>query len=330
MNKNMLRIFFLTLLVTAPLASQKQATTLERLTKSTPLILHASIENVALANETLAVTFTPIEVLRGTLTSAARLVEPGHRHCGCALHGLKRGQRVLLFLDQRRSGLATRGGGRGIVMTDRGALDAVRALVKVTAVTARIGLLVNQLAHASPRVREDAALALPTLPRLETADQRSKTAISAALDSAAKTASPALVGLLIADARTTPDHAARVAWAIYLTANGIAPLASRVLLEEIPVAATLRAAPLTALRNDVARIRVARLLADTGAATARPLVTQLLTTSNRTVRREAAVALLALGSTKAVVEKSVGKTLAGEAGRTLAIRKRKRFQAIRP
>ena len=76
-------------------SAQKQATTLEVLTRRAPVILRITVTTTQRRGNELVVAFAATEALRGKLTVAPVLREPFGRHCGGSCHGLAKGQELV-------------------------------------------------------------------------------------------------------------------------------------------------------------------------------------------------------------------------------------------
>jgi hypothetical protein len=214
---------------------------------------------------------------------------------------------------------------------ENGEFTAIDALVRTREMAARIRLLAAHLGHRSPRVREDAALALPFMPGLEQVDPATKEVIGGALEVASREPDgPCTFGLLMTAARVLPAKGAETAWKLFLDRKRtrLHGFAERYLREQLPGPVMVGTAPVNT-RDVKDRVRVARVLGHSRLREARVSLERLAMDERETVRFEAVSGLLRLGVDAKSLEAKVGRRLVATARAKLAP-PRPRFRAIRP
>lgn len=308
--------------------AQRQASTLEAMTRKATIIATIVVGTTERQGETLRVAFAPERYLRGRLATATVLRELDHRHCGSACRGLTRGARLVLFANEIQGRITPLGGSRGLVHLGRGELAAIEALLATQAAAPRIRLVAAQLDHAAPRVRDDAALALPLMAGLEDVDDATKSKIVQALRDELESDGTRMFGLLLATVRAAPRVAAAAAWQLRLDRQRrrLHGFAQRLLVRDLPARSVLDAAPPmpgTAHR----RVLVARVLGALGAV-AGPALEKLLAGSDDASRPEIVASLLAAGADARALETRLGRRVLQQATSTLAARGRARFRVI--
>jgi hypothetical protein len=191
------------LLSTAALA-QRAATTLAELVRRAEAAAQVAVLDVDADDPagTRAVVRT-VRPLWGSPPERIVLAEPAGRACGRALFGLVRGAGLVVFLVRDRDGhwRAVGTDARCLPSLEPGLVDHALALHNAAGPAARSALLIDGLASASARVREDAALALPALGGLEAIDARTRARVATALRQALGRADDATLALLRAAAR---------------------------------------------------------------------------------------------------------------------------------
>ncbi len=313
----------------APILAQKQASTLERMTRTSDIIAHVSVRSTKEAGLQLETVLAVRKLMHGTHDGDIVLRELSQRHCGSACHGLDVGEQFMLFAARRGTKLVPIGGSRGLVAIHPGTLAAITRLLETHGTKERLALLTTQLADNDTRVREDAALALPTLRGLEGLGDVQAKQLRAALATSARGKDGRLPCLLLAAVRAVPRDAARTAWRIFAdpTSRRIAPLAASVLLQA-PRPIMLGTIDLNAFPKEPDRVHLAELLAKAG-RTARPSLERLLRDKHRSVQTAATAALLELGTSARTLQARVGAAVLGQAQASLAARSKRRFRAIR-
>ena len=315
----------------APATAQKQATTIEQLTRRAPLVFRIRVVRNHAVGRRIELRFEVLESLAGKLSVEPKIVEPLARHCGSACHGLNAGQRLVLFAELVRGSLRPIGGARGLVHVGRGELAVIRALLRERDASKRLSLVGAQLQHPSARVREDAALSLAHMPGLEKANVAFKAQLQAALQRSLTENSIQIYGLLTASIRAAPERAAETAWSLVLETKrrGLESLGRRVLLKEVDARYALASAPLAAASVS-SRLRVARLISDLASPLARGPLERLARDRTPDVRSEALIGLLDLGVRPTGLVKSYGAREVQGAVAERIQRRKKRFRAIRP
>ncbi|MGE3173084.1 MAG: hypothetical protein AB7O97_10710 [Planctomycetota bacterium] len=247
----------------ALLPAQQQATTLALLSQQAAV--------VAVARATAAtdpspewhrVEFRTVEVLRGAVDESFALLEPAGRCCGRALFAVEPGQELLLFLDRRGAALHPRAGDRGVLPAEPAVLAHVRDLLAAAGDdAATAGALTAGLSSPTLRVRLDAALTLPALPRL-VADATGRDRVFAALRACAQVPDTALPALAAAAVRLDGARAALELLPPYLGATD--PGVVRALgaaLTSLPAHALGTALAAAPLSTPDQQVRAAELLA---------------------------------------------------------------------
>ncbi|GEM_PF-5979339 len=249
------------------LAAQAEASTLEVLTRKAPLVLEVECGNPEVRGGFLRMPFRVIETIRGRLSAPPVFLEPASgtgRVCGGALAGLRKGDRLLAFLLERPRGPLPIGGARGLLPAKSAEARAARLLLSVKDPDSRIRLVLRQCGSDSPRVRADAAFALPSMPGWEKAGPDLRARLRAACGRMLRRRGDRVLGLslLQALARSEPVQAANLSWTLLLSEKDRdlhAPLRAW-MLRALPASVVLGAfrAPPPAARE--ARRRAATLL----------------------------------------------------------------------
>ena len=319
------------LVAAAPAAAQKQATTIEQLSRRAPLVLRIRVTQNRAVGRRIELRFAVLESLRGKLGVDAKLQEPLQRHCGSACHGLSSGQELVLFGQVTRGRLRPIGGSRGLVHVGLGELAEIRKLLAERDAAKRLAIVTAQLQHRSARVAEDASLALSQMPGLEKASAALKARVRVALQRSLNENGIQVYGLLTAAMRSEPAHAAEAAWSLVLETKrrGLTSLGRRVLLKEIASEHTLSTAPLSANAAS-SRTRVARVLAELATPKARSALETLARDRIADVRNEALIGLLGLGLQPAGLARSYDEREIQTALAERRQRQSKRFRAIKP
>lgn len=223
--------------------------------------------------------FRTDELLKGGLGASFVVLEPAGACCGRSLFALQPGAACLLFLQRRGPALHPLGGARGVLAFDPALTEHVRGLLTAPDAAATAARLANGLQSPLPRIADDAAHALASLPQL-TLDRNRRDVVAVALAHAVRTrlataASLVEVAVRIADAplldtllplyldQERTDQAS-------LLREGLARCAADELLARLPM--HLR-------RDEAGELRTAELLARLPAEHGAPALRRLLTTT---------------------------------------------------
>lgn len=279
--------------------AQDQATTLLANSQRADVVVRATV--VAASDPSPdwhRLEFRTDELLKGRLGAGFAVLEPAGACCGRSLFALQPGAPCLLFLQRRGATLHPLGGARGVLADEAEVAAHVRALLAATDATATAALLANGLQSPLPRIADDAAHALASLPSLAL-DRRRCDAVAEALTHA--------VGARLATAASLVEVAVRVADASMLDTllplylgqeradqaallrDGLARCAADELVTRLPMH----------LRSDEAgELRAAELLARLPAEHGAPALRRLLTTTpSPRVQLRVAETLLDQGAT---------------------------------
>jgi hypothetical protein len=157
----------LALLLPPVAAAQDQASTLTRLCQKADVIVRATVTNSVHPTALLhQLTLQSNQVLKGQAGSSFTLTEPAGQCCGRSLFALSVGETRIMFLKRLGPTLHTLGGGRGVLAATPDLLTHVQALLATPTTNATAHLLAACVNHSEPRIADDAALALATLPNL--------------------------------------------------------------------------------------------------------------------------------------------------------------------
>ena len=155
-------------LLTLPAHGQDQATTLLAACERADVVVRATVLAASDPSpEWHRLEFRTDEVLHGQIGSTFALLEPAGACCGRSLFALVNGNDCLLFLQRRGATLHPFGGARGVLAAEPAVIAHVRSLLAATNDHARARILVTALQNETPRVAEDAAHSLATLPSLQ-------------------------------------------------------------------------------------------------------------------------------------------------------------------
>ena len=292
-------------------AAQEQATTLQALA--------ARADAVALATAVAAtdpspmlhrVTFRVDAVLAGAPGAAIAVAEPAGRCCGRALPAVTPGASYVLFLARGALGLQPIGADRGVVPADAALVAHVRALLAAGAdARARAAALALGLLSDSARVRDDAALALATLPGLP-ADALLHARLLDALRLRLEQEDTRVPALAEAAARTAPATAAADLLPLYCAAPPAAARALRGVLLRLPARDLGAAFAVAAPADEAGRVRALELLAQTPDPTNVALLQgQLSAARSPRLQLAATEALLAHGLDAAALQPRVDRVV---------------------
>lgn len=267
-------------------------------------------------------------VLKGDAPAEFRLLEPAGACCGRSLFALQPGQQVLLFLRRSGPNLHPNGGARGVLPAEPALRAHVQALLAVADGPATARLLAASLLAAEPRIADDAAQALATLPALQLpaadlpllqqalqdAMQRGITRTAPLLEAAMRLGEPSLLDTVLP---------------AYLNADAaMAPLLRSALLR-CPPAALAERLPLHPTTTSESALRAAELLVALPGAVARPALDRmLLQAAHPRVQLCLAEGLLAAGVDAFALRSSVPAPVLRLAEQRH--RQPKRFRNLRP
>ena len=175
MNYLMTKFIWLALLLPAFLQAQDQASTMARLCQNADVIVRGIVTGSHYPTAELhQLTIKPEQVLKGNVSTQFVLTEPAGQCCGRSLFALMVGETRILFLKRIGPTLHTTGGGRGVLAATSELLTHVENLLATSTTSDLSHLLAANLNHDEPRIADDAALALATLPDLSlTVSERS-------------------------------------------------------------------------------------------------------------------------------------------------------------
>ena len=168
-------LFWLALLLPTFLKAQDQASTMARLCQNADVIVRGTVTGSHYPTTELhQLTIKPNQLLKGNVSTQFVLTEPAGQCCGRSLFALMVGETRILFLKRIGPTLHTTGGGRGVLAATSELLTHVENLLATSTTSDLSHLLAANLNHGEPRIADDAALALATLPDLSlTVSERS-------------------------------------------------------------------------------------------------------------------------------------------------------------
>lgn len=192
----------LALAATVALTAQDQATTLLAATQQAQVVVRATVLSASDPSpDWHRVSFRSLEVLSGNLATEFVLLEPAGACCGRSLFAMSAGEQYLLFLRREGPRWHSVGGSRGILADDPALTAHVRSLLQAGSAAATKQVLVQGLAANLPRITDDAALALASLPQLQL-QAGDRTQIAACLQEAVahgRALAPSLADILVRD-----------------------------------------------------------------------------------------------------------------------------------
>jgi len=281
--------------VAMPLAAQDQATTLLEACQKAQIVVRATVLGASdPSSDWHRISFRSIEVLAGTIGAEFVLWEPAGACCGRSLFAMAPGEHYLFFLQRVGPSLHSFGGSRGILADDPALTNHVRSLLQAGSPTATAELLVQSLAADLPRIADDAALALASLPQLQLRPGQRARIIERLQDAVGlgRAIAPSLADILVRDGSS---EAVDALLPLYLRTPdcGQAGMLQRALGRCRP-GALMQRLPLH-LDDDAARcLRAIDLLADLDGTEAVPAIEGMLRTSRDVrVQFHAAQTLLA-------------------------------------
>lgn len=214
--KRHLGTVLLTLSTLGRAAAQDAGSTLAALAERADVVVRATV--VAATDPSPQwhrMQFQTTQVLKGTAAATFELLEPAGACCGRSLFALQPGDQRLLFLRRTGQTLHPLGGARGVLPAEAAVVAHVEALLTAADAAALADVLTHGLAADAPRVADDAAQALSTLPQLDLgAPQRA--AVAAALGDAVRRGSTRTAPLVDVVARLGDDATIDTCLPIYL------------------------------------------------------------------------------------------------------------------
>lgn len=212
MNRLRCLLASLGLVFAAPTPAQDQATTLLGLLRAADAVVAAEVTAATDPSpDWHRLVFQTLTTVRGPAPESFVILEPAGACCGRSLFALHVGDRRLLFLRRQGATWHLQGAARGVLPFTTEVVAHVQALRDATDERALTHLLTQSLAHAEPRIADDAAHALAARPRLVlapgdreavvTAMQQAlllgSTNLCALVDVAARAADPATTDALL-------------------------------------------------------------------------------------------------------------------------------------
>lgn len=320
----------LAMFLPALLPAQGQATTLSRLSQAAHIVVRATV--VSSENPVpkwQRVTLQSDQVLKGQVTNQFSLTEPAGACCGRGLFALQAGDTRILFLRRVGPVLHLMGGGRGVLPTTPDLVNAVQALLAAGTSNELAHLLAQNINHPEPRIADDAALALASLPNLAL-NVSERLLLAQSLAASVQRGSTRTAALADIAARLGDASAINTVMPLYLQAKradqasllgkALARCSADLVAERLPVFVG------TARRSN---LRAAHLLADLPSATAHAAMSNLLQRPNHPqVQLHLCEGLLAAGMQSASLVPLVPEVVL-----QMAIKRRTRrptFRNIRP
>ncbi|HEB53504.1 MAG TPA: hypothetical protein ENI87_09650 [bacterium] len=287
----------LSAVVCAALPAQNQATTLTRLARDADVVVRATVlGNAAVPPGWQRVTLRRQQLLKGQTGSEFTLAEPGGRCCGRSLFALQPGDDLLLFLKRIGPTLHLFGDSRAVLPATPALLQHSAQLIAAPSNNAIVDLLVPSLEHIEPRIADDAAMALASLPHV-TLSAGQRTVVAACLQQAVQRGATRTAALADVAARLGDADMADTLVPIYLHADrdDQARLLRRA-LRRFPPQLLADRLPVHVATGRTANLRAARLLVELPPANALAAMTQLLQRPNHpSVQLHLCEGLLAAG-----------------------------------
>jgi len=301
--------------LTSSLWAQRELGTLEIMSRRADFVLVAKKSRSWVERERRYVRFQIQDRLRGRIGDSIVLDEPApggqsnRRFCGSAIAFLSSKKTYILFLKGEENAVRLLSGERSILEDSTSRRSAIAALLRTKNPRDRARILVSQLNAKDRRIAEDAALALPILPGLESSNAGTKARIRATFENLLRAKKRDLMtfALLRTMARLDPMRAARSAWGLALEkeSGALGDYGRFLLKRALPIGVTLRSIPSTT--NATIRGQVANLLASTRR---KEVIPTLLALANKTVGEEqikTSALLLGLGLKEQNLPKSLTK-----------------------
>lgn len=281
MNYRTQKAILLAFLLPTLAVAQDQASTMTRLCQKADVIVRAtvtsSVHPTALLHQ---LTLQSNQVLKGQVGASFTLTEPAGKCCGRSLFALSVGETRILFLKRLGPTLHTLGGGRGVLAATPNLLTHVQALLAAPTTNATAHLLAACVNHVEPRIADDAALALATLPNLSLTTLERSAIASSLLQSVqrgwTRTAALADVAARLGDANMIDSI-----MPIYLEATREdQALLLRKALKRCPTQLVAERMPVFVGSTRRSNLRAAALMTELPAAAARAAMTNLLQRPN--------------------------------------------------
>lgn len=277
MNHLLPKATLLAFLLPAFASAQDQASTMARLCQKADVVVRATVTSSVHPTANLhQLTLQPNQVMKGQLGSSFTLTEPAGQCCGRSLFALSAGQTRILFLKRLGPTLHTLGGGRGVLAATPDLLTHVQALLAAPTTNAIGHLLAANVNHVEPRIADDAALALATLPNLSLTPLERSAVVNSLLQSVqrgwTRTAALADVAARLGDANMVDS-----VLPVYLDAvREDQALLLRNALKRCPTQLVATRMPAFVGNTRRSNLRAAALLTELPAATAQATMTNLL------------------------------------------------------
>jgi len=313
--------------LTTVASAQATASTLHRLTRANT-IAEVKVLAVQVDRQVRYVVFKTVRSLKGSPPATFTLRDVDGRMCGSVLHGLVPGSGRLAFLDHGAEATKlTIPSPRALVPLHAEVRDHVTALLSTES---RVHLLTKALAAKHPRVRQDAAYALPLLRDLPRAGGDDRDRILVALRTAIGANDKSGASLVFAAQRLRLSAAVDTLLPHYLAGSqrGLDNLLVAAIAGIDSDRAVRRLAKAMPTRPEQQRLAV-RLLTRCGGGDARRCLQTLLTSRDAEVQTSAAAALLGHGHSADDIRERAGREVL-DAGRQLLKRSnRLRLRSIR-
>lgn len=307
MNYLMTKFIWLALLLPAFIRAQDQASTLARLCQSADVIVRGTVTGSHYPTTALhQLRISSDQVLKGHVSAQFVLTEPAGQCCGRSLFALKVGESRILFLKRIGPTLHTTGGGRGVLSATADLLTHVQDLLATSTSSALGHLLAGTINHPEPRIADDSALALATLPSLSlTGTERN--AVIASLKTSVQRGLTRTAALADIAARLGDATAVDAIMPIYL--NAAREDQARLLrnaLKRCPSQLVSDRLPMFVGKVRRSNMRAAKLLTDLPPITAHAAMTNLLQRPNHPrVQMQLCEGLLAAGVSSASLQPMV-------------------------
>ncbi len=318
------------------LPAQRELGTLEHMSRRADFVLVAKVSRSWIESERRHVRFQIQDRLKGRIGDTIVLSEaaPGNlkdtRFCGSAIAFLSSTKNYLLFLKGSENAPRLLAGERSVVEDSKSRRAAIAALLRTKNSRDRARILVSQLGAKDPRIAQDAALALPILPGLETSDAGTKATLRASLENRLRANKRDLVtfALLRCMVRLDPLRAARSSWGLALTkdSGALGDYGRFLLRRALPISATLRSIPST--KNAVVRGQVINLLAATRRKEVIPTLLALANKATSAERVKTSAILLGLGLKERDLPKALTPDQKTQAKQLAKLFAKPRFRSI--
>lgn len=199
---NRLRCLLASLGLVFAVPAQDQATTLLTLLRGADAVVTAEVTAATDPSpDWHRLVFHTLSTVRGPSPESFVILEPAGACCGRSLFALQVGDRRLLFLRRQGATWHLHGASRGVLPAAAEVVAHVQALHGAAGEPALTHLLAQSLAHADPRVADDAAHALAARPGLALA-AGDRAAVVSAMQQALLSGSAKLCALVDVAARS--------------------------------------------------------------------------------------------------------------------------------